>query len=51
MRVLIVEDNKVFASLMADRMDRSGIESDLVVSVNQAEQAIDLSVLLNPEAA
>ncbi len=40
MRVLIVEDNKVFASLMADRMDRSGIESDQVVSVNQAEQAI-----------
>jgi DNA-binding response OmpR family regulator len=39
-RVLIVEDNKVFASLMASRLDRSGIESDQVVSVEQAEQAI-----------
>jgi DNA-binding response OmpR family regulator len=40
MRVLIVEDNKVFASLMADRLDRSGIESDRVDTVEQAEQAI-----------
>jgi DNA-binding response OmpR family regulator len=40
MRVLIVEDNKVFAALMADRLDRSGIESDRVDSVEQAEQAI-----------
>ena len=40
MRVLIVEDNKVFASLMADRLDRSGIESDRVDTVEQAEQAL-----------
>jgi DNA-binding response OmpR family regulator len=40
MRVLIVEDNKVFAALMADRFDRSGIESDRVDSVEHAELAI-----------
>ena len=40
MRVLIVEDNKVFASLMADRLGRSGFESDQVGTVELAEQAI-----------
>jgi DNA-binding response OmpR family regulator len=40
MRVLIVEDNKVFASLMADRLGRSGFESDLVGSLAQAKQAV-----------
>jgi DNA-binding response OmpR family regulator len=40
MRVLIVEDNKTFASLMATRLDRSGIESDQVGGVDEAEQAI-----------
>jgi DNA-binding response OmpR family regulator len=40
MRVLIVEDNKTFASLMAARLDRSGIESDQVGSLDEARKAV-----------
>jgi two-component system response regulator TctD len=40
MRVLIVEDNFELAKLMADRMARSGFESDKAGSVAQAEEAI-----------
>ena len=40
MRVLIVEDNKTFASLMAARLDRSGIDSDQVASLEEAHRAI-----------
>jgi two-component system response regulator TctD len=40
MRVLIVEDNSAFAQLVAERMARSGFESDTAVSVAQAEEAI-----------
>jgi DNA-binding response OmpR family regulator len=40
MRILIVEDNKTFASLMAARLDRSGIESDQVGSLEEARKAI-----------
>jgi DNA-binding response OmpR family regulator len=40
MRVLIVEDNKAFASLVAARLEQSGIESDQIETVEQAERAI-----------
>jgi DNA-binding response OmpR family regulator len=40
MRVLIVEDNKAFAGLVAARLEQSGIESDQTGSVEQAERAI-----------
>jgi len=40
MRILIVEDNKTFASLMAARLDRSGIESDQIGSLEEARKAI-----------
>jgi two-component system response regulator TctD len=40
MRVLIVEDNGAFAQLIAERIAKSGFDSDKVGSVAQAEHAI-----------
>jgi DNA-binding response OmpR family regulator len=40
MRVLIIEDNKAFAGLVAARLEQSGIESDQTESAEQAERAI-----------
>jgi len=40
MRVLIVEDNSVFAHLMAERLARSGFDSDQTATVEEAERAI-----------
>lgn len=40
MRVLIVEDNSAFAQLIAERMAKSGFDSDKAGSVAQAEAAI-----------
>jgi DNA-binding response OmpR family regulator len=40
MRILIVEDNKAFASLIAARLDKSGIESDQAESLEQAERSL-----------
>jgi len=39
MRVLIVEDNKPFATLVAQYLQRAGFESDQVGSIEQAERA------------
>ena len=40
MRVLIVEDNSSFAALTAQFLLKAGIDSDVTVSVREAEQAI-----------
>ena len=40
MRVLIVEDNHSLASLIAKRLEQSGIGSDQSVSVSEAQQAL-----------
>ncbi|MBV8393325.1 MAG: response regulator transcription factor [Alphaproteobacteria bacterium] len=40
MRVLIVEDNRAFAELVARRLADSGFDSDRAISVEQAEEAI-----------
>ena len=42
MRVLIVEDNRAFASLVEARLTKSGIESDRAETVEQAEQATSM---------
>jgi DNA-binding response OmpR family regulator len=40
MRVLIVEDNTAFAHLVAERLARSGFDSDQMGTVKEAERAI-----------
>jgi DNA-binding response OmpR family regulator len=40
MRILVVEDNSAFAHLVAERLTRSGIDSDRAGTVEQAEKAI-----------
>jgi DNA-binding response OmpR family regulator len=40
MRVLIVEDNQIFAELVAKRLAQSGFDSDRASTVGQAEEAI-----------
>ena len=40
MRVLIIEDNSSLATLIATRLEQSGIESDRAVSMEQAERAL-----------
>ena len=40
MRVLIVEDNRAFAELVAKRLAQSGFDSDQAINVEQAERAI-----------
>jgi DNA-binding response OmpR family regulator len=41
MRVLIVEDNTSFAHLVAERLARSGFDSDQTGTVEQAKQALE----------